>query len=392
MQNNISRKMIEVSTIKKFDNLIMSWSCFGDFVLIAHSMHTLIKSGYIKKGVIISHELALKNILSQDENIIVLYPTRNLKDFIALLKMSLAKNIFILHDMPSHNRFTKEIRLLMDLILTLRPKSKSVLLLDQNFKENITTKISKILLSHSVLFDKRVKAHISQYILDLLTSVNIFESKNVQKENANKITNRIICDYNLKLNEKEYDLENIFKNKNSNTLNYDSKNKYIVIHPFASSDAKGQSINWWVDSIRNINISYPNLDVIIIGSKKDYPNAEIIKNEIENQNKVNNKKIHNLCGVTNFRETLYIIKNSALNINVDSGPAHYAACYQRPQILIWGQDNNYAYMPVNNPNATFIIGQNIIKSDDVYKNNVEFKNNPSTESMTQIIKTYLQSN
>ena len=97
-----------------------------------------------------------------------------------------------------------------------------------------------------------------------------------------------------------------------------------------------------------------------------------------------------MCGVTNFRETLYIIKNSALSINVDSGPAHYAACYLKPQILIWSKDDNYAYMPTNNKNATFIFGENIIESKDVYIKDVKFDQSPDTASIFSLLKNKIK--
>jgi hypothetical protein len=35
---------------KKYDNLIMSWSCFGDFILVSQSMKTLVEWSYKKRS------------------------------------------------------------------------------------------------------------------------------------------------------------------------------------------------------------------------------------------------------------------------------------------------------------------------------------------------------
>jgi len=321
----------------KYDNIIMSWSSFGDFVLISQSMKTLIENGFVKKGVIITHQKEFKNLLAAEEKVDVLYPTQNIKDFLKLLSMSFSRNIFVLHDMPSHNRFTKEIRLAISVLLTkIRISSKLILLLDKDFKEDVTTKISKVFSNYKTIFDKTKKVHISQYILDIISEA--------------KITEKLICEYNIKFNEKEFDISSFGE-------------KYIAMNPFASSDDKSMSVDWYIEYINKLR-NITNKKIILIGGEKDEEKSEKIKKETLN--------VINLCGETSFREMLYILKNCESMINVDSGPTHYGTFYKKPQIILWGENNNFTYMPTHNPKATFVFGNKIVDVKDIYKADIKF--------------------
>ena len=329
--------MQKKNNLTEYDNLIMSWSCFGDFLLISQSMKTLIDAGVIKRGVIITHQKELKLLLDSNEKIDLLYPTQNLKDLLKLSAMLLKKNIFVLHDMPSHNRYSKEIRLAMSLALTIfRVSSKMVLMLDIQFKENLTTKISKIFASSEVVFDKRNRVHISQYMLDLIAET--------------KIIGKYICQYKIKLNEETYDIS--------------AFGEYIALNPFASSEDKSMSVDWYVEFINKFE-KISNKKIILLGGKKDALNAEKIISTTKNT--------VNLCGRTSFREVLYILKNSFGMINVDSGPTHFGATYEKSQVILWGENKNFAYMPVHNPNAVFVFGKQIIKAKDVYQSDINFQ-------------------
>jgi ADP-heptose:LPS heptosyltransferase len=336
---------------KKYDNMIMSWSCFGDFVLVSQSMKTLIDNGIIKKGIIITHQKELKGLLGDDEKIELLYPTQSIKDLFRLLTISVQKNIFILHDMPSHNRFSKEIRFIMSIILTIfRLKSKLVLMLDKQFKENTTTKISKLFASSQVIFDKTKRIHISQYMLDLL--------------HESKIIDKIKSNYDIRFNEKEIDIKRF-------------GTSYIAMNPFASSEDKNMNTDWYIGFLNKLE-KLTNKKVILLGSHKDKVMAEeIVKNTT---NAVS------LCGETNFREVLYILKNSSGVISVDSGPMHYAALYKKPQIMLWGENKNFVYMPIHNPNAIFIFGKQILKSEDVYKSEINFEKYADTDTVLNTCK------
>jgi ADP-heptose:LPS heptosyltransferase len=287
-------------------------------------------------------------LLDPNEKILLLYPTQSIKDFFKLLFLSLQENIFILHDMPSHNRFSKEIRLIMSIMLTtFRLKSKLVLMLDKQFEENLTTKISRLFTKSIVIFDKTERVHISQYILDKLSEVSIIP--------------KISAKYTTKLESEYFDMS-------------DFSEKYIVINPFASSENKSMSVEWYVEFLNKLSL-ISNKKIVLVGGKKDFEKSEEIKK--------NTKNVINVCGKTTFKQVLYILKNSYAMINVDSGPTHYGAIYEKPQIILWGENRNFSYMPVHNPNAIFIFGEKVVRSKDVYNNlkDSDFKKYPEIESV-----------
>lgn len=339
-----------------FDNLIMSWSCFGDFVLISQSIKTLIENGQVKRGIIITHEKSLKGLLSSDEKIILLYPNSSLKDFVYLLNLSLERNIFILHDMPSYNKFSKQIRLIVSIILTLRYRSKLFLMIDKNFKSDITTRMSKVFASAYVDFYIKTKKHISQLIIDILYDAKI-------------ISENVVCNYNIKLNEKKLDLKDILE----------SASEYIVMHPFASNAGKSLTAEWCIESIKKINQAYPFLKILIIGGPADSNKIQAIISEVKNS--------YNMSMDYKFLQSMYIVKNSKLSINVPSGPMHFAAFYKKPQIVIWLENNTYSYMPTYNPNAVFIINNKVFNTGNVYSENTDNKVFlPDTELVLNQIK------
>ena len=343
-----------------YDNLIMSWSCFGDFILISQGIKTLIESGQVKRGIIITHERSLKSLLSSGENIILLYPNSSLKDFVYLLNLSLERNIFILHDMPSYNKFSKQIRLIVSIILTLRYRSKLFLMIDKNFKSDITTRMSKVFASAYADFYIKTKKHISQLIIDMLYDAKIISEKSV-------------CNYDIKLNETELDLKNIFKDES----------EYIVLHPFASNAGKSLTAEWCIESIKKINQAYPFLKILIIGGSADSNKIQAIISEVKNS--------YNMSVGYNFSQSLYVIKNSKLSISIPSGPAHFAAFYKEPQIVIWLENNTYSYIPTYNPNAVFIINNKVFDANNVYSENTDNKVFlPDTELVLSQIKNIFE--
>lgn len=342
----------KVVQTKKYDNLIMSWSSLGDFILVSESMKTMIEAGVIKRGIVISHQRDLMGVLSPNEKIDLLYPTQSFKDFLKLIPLTCRENIFFLHDMPSHNRFSKQIRLIMSIVLTkLRLSSKLLLVIDEQFQPDTTTKISKIFASKVVRFNKNLKIHISQYILNLFNEANI--------------TGPIKCKYNVELNDSKFDISP-FK-------------EYIILHPFASANDRSLTVEWCINFIKAFE-KIENKKVLVIGYGTEQKNKidEIVKNTTNSIN---------MCGEVTFRQTLHLIKNCEAILNVDSGPAHYAASYKKPEILFWVKNHSQAYMPIHNPNAIFIFGNQTIKSKDVYTTaDIKYEHYPDIQAVISAYK------
>lgn len=306
----------------------MSWSCFGDFILVAQSMHTLIQSGVIKKGIIISHQKEFEHLLGKNSNIKVVYPTKKVVDFLYLILLCFRRNIFILQDMPSYNKFTRELRLLMSIFLTVIPRSKLLLLIDVDIKPSMTTRISKFFSTNVSSFDKKTKTHISQYMLDILHSTSIAP--------------KLICNYTLLPIATKPDA---------------SYNEYLVLHPFAGGKEKSPSLDWWKNLIHSIENTFPHFKIIVTGSQHDRKNAlEILKDS---------KNGISLCGDLDFNQTIYILKHAKAMVSVDTGPMHYAALHGIKQVLIW-MHPNYTYMPVFNPHAYIVNANSVFQADSIY--------------------------
>ncbi len=337
---------------QKYETMIMSWSCFGDFILIAQSMHTLIQSGVIKKGIIISHQKEFEHLLEKNLNIRVVYPTKRMADFLYLTSLCFKRNIFVLQDMPSHNKFTRELRLLMSIFLTIIPKSKLLLLIDADFKPSVTTKISKVFAKKISLFSKEAKTHISQYMLDILY--------------ATSIAPKLICNYTL--------LPTAIKPKTD-------YGEYLVLHPFAGGKDKSPALIWWKSLVEIIENTFPHLKIVVTGSLFDKEKAlEILKGS---------KDGISVCGDLNFNETIYVLKHAKAMVSVDTGPMHYAALHGVKQVLIWVHPN-YTYMPVFNPHAQIVNENVVLQASAIYNKEHMFTPHVDIQAMVDALDHLLK--
>ncbi len=334
-----------------YESMIMSWSCFGDFVLVAQTMQTLVDKGIIRQGVIISHQAEFKYLLNST-SIQVLYPTRSLKDFIYLTLLCFKKNIFVLQDMPSHNRFTRELRLAMAFFLTRRFGSKLFLLIDLDFQKTFTTVFAKALATRTAFFDKKTQVHLSQYMLDLLYKVSIIPS--------------LICTYTL--------LPEIRKPAR------EYGEKYIAIHPFAGGNGKSPSIEWWRTFLYGLSQVHPDYRIILTGGPADKQKVKEIIQGLENT--------ISTCGDLTFKETIYVLKNANLMISVDTGPMHYAALFGVKQVLFW-MHSNYTYMPVFNASAYILNGNKVFTAKEIYMKDHTFVKNIDLNQVMETVRKQL---
>lgn len=338
---------------QKYETMIMSWSCFGDFILVAQSMHTLIQSGVIKKGVIISHQKEFEHLLEKNSNIRVVYPTKKVADFLYLIFLCFRRNIFVLQDMPSHNKFTRELRLVMSIFLTVIPRSKLLLLIDVDIKPSVTTHISKFFSTNVSSFDKKTKTHISQYMLDILHSASI--------------TPKLTCNYTL-----------LPVATKPDTL----YGEYLVLHPFAGGKEKSPSLDWWKNLLHTTENTFPHFKIIITGSQHDRKGAlEILKDS---------KNGISLCGDLNFNQTVHVLKTAKAMVSVDTGPMHYAALHGVKQVLIW-MHPNYTYMPVFNPQAYIVNANSIFQANTIYNEEHIFTLNINSQEIISSLDQLLKS-
>jgi ADP-heptose:LPS heptosyltransferase len=328
----------------------MSWSCFGDFILIAETIQTLIENGIIKEGIIVSHLEDLDGLLDAHSGITVLYPTRRLKDACRLVGLLFRKNIFVLHDMPSFNPLTRELRAILAIAFTRMPGSSLLILLDKDFKKSWSTYITSLFTKKTLPFDKQTKKHISQYMLDLLTDANI--------------TPALICSYAA-----------IPLIKQPSIL---LPKQYIAVHPFAGGQGKTPAIQEWKDLLLKIRDISPEITIVITGGPKDFDSAKEITKDI------NNTLI--LCGKLSFKETLFVFTQSLYMVGIDTGPSHYAALHKVKQVLIWMQPN-YTYMPTYNENALIVSGGTFIQAPHSYSGILKISQQFSVDTCLKAISS-----
>ena len=116
---------------------------------------------------------------------------------------------------------------------------------------------------------------------------------------------------------------------------YESRKKltreYIVISPGANF---GSAKRWYPERFAEIAKYFSrDFDIKIIGSKNE---TEIASSILKNFYLIGGKKIDNLTDKTSIQDLIKIISSSSFFIGCDSGPAHIAASFEIPSIIIFG--------------------------------------------------------
>ena len=101
---------------------------------------------------------------------------------------------------------------------------------------------------------------------------------------------------------------------------------YAVIHPFASSPEK----TWRADGFLEVARSLRGMDVHFIGAATDDLNTF--------------KEFPTVAGAP-LKQTMTLISGASLFIGNDSGPAHLAAAYGVPQVVIFGNSDPVIWNP-----------------------------------------------
>ncbi len=164
-------------------------------------------------------------------------------------------------------------------------------------------------------------------------------------------THEIIRNLNLLKVLPEYDENKIQKNPSLYLdeiediffKNFDLEDKnYISIAP----GSKWATKRWTVEGFSELidTLIERKEVVVLIGSKED----EEYTNEILNKTK-GNKKIINLVGKTNLRQSFSIIKHSKALISNDSAPVHMAVAFNTPVVEIMGPTvKEFGFYPFRN--------------------------------------------
>lgn len=115
--------------------------------------------------------------------------------------------------------------------------------------------------------------------------------------------------------------------------------KYITIHNGEKVPSKNYA--YWVDVI---NMIKPELD------KKD---IKIVQLGAPNEKPIDNVDV-NLCGVTSFKQSFYIIKHALLHAGIDSAPQHIASAFNVPTVGIYAHTWARSCKPYWHDNVTLI--------------------------------------
>lgn len=153
-----------------------------------------------------------------------------------------------------------------------------------------------------------------------------------------------VLDYEIK---KKYPILRYVKNE-SLLRNFQlEKNKYIAIHPFATSPKRSLSEERCGELIDFICQNFGDFKVVLTGSKKDKEGAERIAERIICQNLIN------LAGILSIQDLINILDNSFLYIGVDTGVTHLAGVLQKRSLII-GNQSNPTWLPAYNKNAVIL--------------------------------------
>lgn len=161
--------------------------------------------------------------------------------------------------------------------------------------------------SFSIVYNKRIKAIQTKHEAEKY--IQFFEFLNKSKEYLN--------DINIEIEISENDTNYVENLLLQNGLNIGDR--FICIAPGSVWETK----KWPKTYFNQLSDYFKNYKIVAIGSKKD---SDLIDNE----------KIINLCGKTNFTETFKILKLAEGLITNDSAPTHFASIVNCPTLTIYG--------------------------------------------------------
>ena len=194
---------------------------------------------------------------------------------------------------------------------------------------NFLNKIKKI------KFDKvyYLNAHVSNFklIRDYLVfkffGINKINGIKYQKFNYEKHNETYYLCKRIKekINKKDLSIKDfLYVKKNL------KKKKYITLSFGGKNPLKKWKFENWKNLVKKLISIYPNLEIIIVGSKYEYLDAEKIRY-------LKKSKIFNLCGKTSIKNLVNVIGNSNYHISHDDGTMHIASTFYKKGIAIFGK-------------------------------------------------------
>lgn len=146
------------------------------------------------------------------------------------------------------------------------------------------------------------------------------------------------------------DNDNLSIQKLYQSINIDYDVQYIILALTTQWQSKNYPLEHWAKIIDFLNKK--NKSVIIVGTNSDKNHIEKLKAIVSENSFID------LCGKTNIRELVLLIKNAALVIAGDSGPMHIASSLNIPVISIFGPTNPQKWGPVGKNSIVLTIKEN----------------------------------
>jgi ADP-heptose:LPS heptosyltransferase len=125
----------------------------------------------------------------------------------------------------------------------------------------------------------------------------------------------------------------------------DYKNQAIMLVNPNASDLLPQrrwGMNNFADLINCVLDHYPNILVLVIGSKAEQQEAESLCQQI------NSPRAINFAGQTSFSDLIPLYYTAELMVSNDSGPSHFAAVTPLRTFVLFGPETPKLYQPLGN--------------------------------------------
>lgn len=164
-------------------------------------------------------------------------------------------------------------------------------------------------------------------------------------------------------------------------------NSYRVPTLLIAPGAKRQTNRWPVERFSEIANRWVNKGglVVVVGSENEVE----IGAEIE---KINEKKIINLCGKTTLIETLSLMKRCSVALTNDSGPMHMAAAVELPLVVVFSaRDFPVLWYPTGSRSTILrkLVECSPCLAENCFNNNLCLKNITTDEVWSNIESHYI---
>ena len=123
---------------------------------------------------------------------------------------------------------------------------------------------------------------------------------------------------------------------------------YVVVHPFAGNSVRTLPQARWVDLIRFLRATFPQLHILITGAPGEASAAGAIIRALGTT-----EHIFQRAGTFKFHELAAVLTNAQLYIGVDSGITHLASLLGKRSLVI-GNLSNPTWLPRYNADAVIL--------------------------------------